>query len=78
MIIGHVAQLPIVAFVDHIAMTEINPLYVFGTALDPWQHLAEWRSHRLRIDRSTSNFGQERMKDHMVFMVKKNDLTSVT
>ena len=45
--------------------------------MDLWEQLAQGRCHRLRIDRRPHHFGQEGMKDHMIFVVKKNDLTSV-
>jgi hypothetical protein len=77
MIVGHVSQLSIVAFIDHFGTVEINALHVFGAAMDPWEQLAQGCCHRLRIDRRPHHFGQEGMKDQMIFMVEKYDLTSV-
>jgi hypothetical protein len=77
MIVGHVSHLPIMAFIDYLGTVEINALHVFGTAMHPWEQLAQGRCHRLWIDRRPHHFGQQGMKDQMIFMVEKYDLTSV-
>ena len=69
-VVRYVMRLAVVPFVLNHLVIEVNPLHVFGAAMDGWQELAQGRCHRIRVDRGPRHFGQQRMKHHVVVRVE--------
>ncbi len=76
-VIGHGTGSIVIAVVGNFTGVEINVLHLLSAAVDGWQHLAQRGGHGIRVDRSTGDFRQQRVKDHMIFTIEQNDLTSL-